>query len=263
MLNKNSLVSVIDSDTLVYLCAYRAKDEENADKVLNNVDEFVRLILNNTSCTHYIGFLGGSKCFRYDIAVTKPYKGNRPESPEWYIKWGGVIKAHLRDKWKFVVVNNIEADDAVSIAAHELRFLDINHIIVGADKDLLQIEGNHYNLRSHQRSYISPLEASKNLYRQILIGDVTDGIEGLKGVGKAKATRYIDGLSNEYEMASQCRLLYDNKYHDRGLKYEEMYSLCKLLKVAKPYFDLELDYIEVPRLDIPDSLEDVIADIWG
>lgn len=178
MLNRNSLVSCIDADTICYLVSYRAKNEEDITTVLNNVDEFVRFILNNTSCTHYIGFLGGSKCFRYDIAVTKPYKGNRGPSPDWYIKWGGVIKAHLRDKWKFIVVNNIEADDAVSIAAYELRFLDINHIIVGADKDLLQIEGNHYNLRTHQRSFISSVEASKNLYRQILIGDVTDGIEG-------------------------------------------------------------------------------------
>lgn len=247
MLDKHSLVSILDGDTVPYLVAYRFQEKEDVDELLANVDRFIELILTNTSCTHYIGFLGGSKCFRYELAVTKPYKGDRPSSPEWYTKWAGVIKAHLRDKWKFVVVNNIEADDAVSIAATELRFLDINHIIAGADKDLLQIEGNHYNIRSHTRTYISPVEALHNLYRQILIGDVTDGIEGLKGIGKKKASQFIDGLATEYDMASMCRLLFDNKYHDRGKMYEEMYSLCKLLNRSYPYTELALDYIEVER----------------
>jgi 5'-3' exonuclease len=260
MLDKHSLVSIIDADTLVYLCAYRAKECEDTSMVLGEVDNFVQTILANTSCTHYIAFLGGTKCFRYDIAVTKPYKGDRPPSPDWYIKWGGVIKAHLRDKWKFVVVNNIEADDAVSIASEELKFLDINHILVHADKDIRQKSGNHYNLRTHKREYISPIEALKNLYRQILIGDNTDSIQGLKGVGKKRAAQYIDHLNIEYEMATQCRLLFDNKYHDRGKIYEETLTLCKLLDRANPYTHLELDYIEVKRDTI---MDEVIADIWG
>lgn len=268
MKDKNSLVMVGDMDTLVYLSAYQNRLEENVDNVLFDIDTFVQSLITNTSCTHYIGFLGGSKeTFRNQISST--YKANRPESPDWYKKWGGIIKAHLRDKWKFIVVNNIEADDAVSIAAHELRLQNINHIIVGADKDLLQIEGNHYNLRTHKRSFIDSLEASKSLYRQIIQGDKIDAIEGLgRGYGPKKAAGFINGLDDALNMECTCIELFTNKYGDKeGLKLFEMtFALCKLLSNYNPYTHLELDYIEVPRQDIPsslDSMNEVIADIWG
>jgi 5'-3' exonuclease len=267
MLDKYSLVSIIDADTLVYLCAYRAKDEDNANKVLANVDTFVQSILTNTSCTHYIAFLGGTKCFRYDIAVTKPYKGNRPASPDWYVKWGGVIKAHLRDVWHFQVVNGIEADDAVSIASEELKFIDINHILVHGDKDIRQKSGNHYNLRTHKREWISEVEAHRNLFKQILTGDTTDGIQGLPGIGKKKASQYIDGIEDWREMAKIVYQLFENKYHDDGKVYREMHDLCYLLCFDKcPELNgYKLDYIEVSRPDLPKdtTMDEIIADIWG
>lgn len=266
MINKHSLISIVDADTLVYLCAYRAKDSNDTDKVLFEVDTFVQLILTNTSCTHYIGFLGGSKeTFRNQVSSI--YKANRPASPDWYIKWGGVIKAYLRDKWKFQVVSDIEADDAVSMIAWSLQEQSINHIIVGADKDLLQIQGNHYNLRTHTRTYIDTVTADRNLFKQVLLGDVSDNIKGCKGIGKKKASQYIDGLVDRLDMAKTTYQLFENKYDDKGIEYRKSLKLCELLTGHKEwwldFYNMKLDYIEVPRLDIPDSLDKIIADIWG
>lgn len=265
MLDKHSLVTVLDADSITWIVAYNARDKDDVDEVLLAADSFVTNILASTSCTHYIGFLGGSKCFRYDIAVTKGYKSNRPPSPEWFVKWGSIIKAHLRDKWKFIVVNNIEADDAVAIAKTELDFLDINYILSHADKDIRQLSGNHYNIRTHKREYISPLEASKNLYKQILIGDPTDGIEGLKGIGKKKASQYIDGLNTKAEMRMLCQTLFINKYgpyKGRDVFYE-MWRLCELLNTSKPYTDLELDYIEVERNTNNTELDTFITEFFN
>ena len=264
MLDKNSLVSIFDADTLVYLTAYQNRLEENVDDVLFDTDTFVQAILTNTSCTHYIGFLGGSKCFRYDIAVTKPYKGNRPVSPDWYIKWGGIIKAHLRDVWHFKVVNNIEADDGLSIASEDLKRLNINHILVHSDKDIRQKSGNHYNLRTHQREYISGLEAMKNFYKLLLEGDVADNLKFLRGIGKKKASQYIDGLQDLSEMRNLTIQLFTNQYgKDAMNKYSEAFNLFSLLNYPEPYTNLELEYIEVDRTSPFDNLNEVIADIWG
>ena len=66
-------------------------------------------------------------------------------------------------------------------------------------------------------------------------------------------------------MSLICQKLYVNKYgSDKGVAlFYEMLNLCELLHVSRPYTHLELDYIEVPRVDIPDSLDKIIADIWG
>lgn len=264
MLNKQSLVSVIDFDSGIYFLCYQARDNEDVDKVLESTDTFIQTLLTNTSCTHYIGFLGGSKeTFRNKISST--YKAQRPESPDWYKKWGGIIKAHLRDKWKFQVVYNIEADDAVACAKDELDFLGINYILVHADKDIRQLDGNHYNIRTHKREYIDKLEASKILYKQILQGDVADNIKGCKGIGPKKASQLIDGLSTVYDMGVAVEQCFMNKYGaiEGKALFKEAFELCTLLKYAGLYTNLKLDYIEVPRVDIPESLTNIISDIFG
>ena len=263
-LNRNDLVSILDGDTIPYLVAYNYKDKDDVEEVLLAADTFVSSILANTSCTHYIGFLGGTKCFRYDIAVTKPYKGQRPESPEWYKKWGGVIKAHLRDKWKFVVVNGIEADDAVSIAAFDLRSKEINYIVCGADKDLLQIEGNHYNIRAHTRQYISDLEGYRNLYSQTLIGDNVDNIIGCKGIAKVKAAKLLQHLTNFESIEKQVIVTFQKSYgKDKGTElFLEMEALCTLLTKSQPYTDLILEYIKIERID-NEPMNDILTELFG
>lgn len=258
-LNKNDLVSILDGDTIPYLVAYNFRDKEDVDEVLVDTDNFVSSILASTSCTHYVGFLGGTKCFRYDIAVTKPYKGNRPESPDWYKKWGGVIKAHLRDKWKFVVVNGIEADDAVAIAAFDLRLQEVNYIVCGADKDLLQIVGNHYNIRTHTRQYIDKAVASRNLFKQILIGDTADNILGLPGIGPKKASGFIDRLDDWQEMATIVCQLFENKYKDGGKVYREMYDLCYLLELDKT---MNIEYNKIERIG-NEPMNDILTELFG
>jgi hypothetical protein len=44
------------------------------------LDEFISDILITTGSKDYLGFIGKGRNFRKDIAITKPYKGTRPEN---------------------------------------------------------------------------------------------------------------------------------------------------------------------------------------
>lgn len=221
----------IDADGLVYLVAYKFRDSDNTDLALQELDNFVRTLLDNTSASYYAGFIGGEKCFRYDIAKTKPYKGNRPPSPDWYKKWCGPMKAFLRDEWNFQIVNSIEADDAVCIYQTWCRENNKNSIMCHGDKDLYQIEGNHYDIRKHTRKYVSEEESFKTLYRQVLTGDTSDNILGCKGIGKVKAAKILPNEMVLHTTISttiyEFQRIYGNELGSQ--MYVEMHQLCKLL----------------------------------
>lgn len=252
------IYTTIDGDTLPYLLAWKHKDTDDVDLVIKDLDSFVTCLLNNTSATYYAGFLGTSQpTFRHLLATVKPYKGQRPLSPDWYKKWSGPMKAHLRDKWNFQVVNGIEADDAVCIYQTWCRENNKNSIMCHGDKDLYQIEGNHYDIRKHTRKYVSELEANINLYRQVCHGDNSDAITGLVGCGVKGSEKLISHLTRWEDMQNAASEAFCKKHGDnKGMEiYTEMYSLCKLLTHSNELPIVFHEYkrevsIEEPEIDI-------------
>lgn len=153
--------------------------------------------------------------FRYDIYPQ--YKQNRPPKPPYY-----------QDMRKFlesldaIIVPDMEADDALGLAQTDKT------IICTIDKDLDTVPGWHYNWRRSQVYYLSPNESHYNLYKQMLIGDDSDNIKGLKGIGPAKAAKLISGLPPK-QIERVVREAY--KYHI-GKDWESLYKLnLKLLQI--------------------------------
>ena len=48
--------------------------------------------------------------------------------------------------------------------------------------------------------YVKEEEAIKNFYKQLLTGDRTDNIPGIKGIGDKKADKILDGLEEEEDL---------------------------------------------------------------
>jgi hypothetical protein len=65
------------------------------------LDEFISDILITTGSKDYLGFIGGKEDFRKDIAITKPYKGTRPEKPEWFVFWQPILAQRMIEHWGF------------------------------------------------------------------------------------------------------------------------------------------------------------------
>ena len=65
--------ALIDADSLLYFEMGKDTLEEAIEGLNNRIQE----ILIETDCDRYLGFLTRGKCFRYNIARSKPYKHNR------------------------------------------------------------------------------------------------------------------------------------------------------------------------------------------
>lgn len=167
---------------------------EPLDHAIHNVNELVEKALAAVGCTEFDAkfYLSGKgKNFRYDVAKTRPYKGNRDDKHR--PTYEDQLRAYIRGRWETHVTDGIEADDALGIAQCS-TYGPQDSIIVSIDKDLDQIPGWKYNFLHEIKYEITPEQANYNFCHQVLTGDSTDNIPGLPGVGKAKADKMLDGL---------------------------------------------------------------------
>lgn len=172
--------------------------------------------------------------FRYKIAKTKPYKGNRKaEKPVHYHH----VRNYLHYVWGAYLVIGEEADDYLGIEQCKDYFGSANTpemqrndcylehslmtIICSIDKDLTMIPGWHYNIRSGEQVFVNGDAAMRFFWKQMLMGDTVDNIQGVPKIGKVKANKLIDGCTSLEECRETVQREYKNYYKD---KWEELYT---------------------------------------
>lgn len=197
--------ALIDGDIVVYRSAASAKEEEQWIAQAR-ADQMIQDILADTGATSYNVYLTGSNNFRRELAPT--YKANRPdERPE---HWQAV-REFLVTHHKAIVCDGYEADDEMGIQQDKET---MTTVICSIDKDLLQIPGRHYNFVKKVFQEITNDQGLKHLYLQSLIGDNSDNIIGVAGIGPVRAAQALAELLPE-EWYDKCRELYndDERFH--------------------------------------------------
>lgn len=191
---------LIDADSAAYAAAFTTEgmSEQEARYNINRMMEDLLLDLNTND---YIMYLTGPSNFRYNIYPE--YKAQRKEQQKpTHLQ---CIKDHLISEWGAILSDGCEADDLIAIE-HTKR--ENETLVVSIDKDLKQLWGTHYNPRTRVRSVVSPMEATKFFYYQLLCGDTADNIKGCKGIGPKKAEKHLALCETEEEMFEVCRDLY-------------------------------------------------------
>ena len=222
---KNDKIALIDADTLVYTaalaaeskCALLDKDsyspeewvdiisnpsfdegehciyESDLDMIVKLAKEKLQKILDRTGCEKYqLHFTMGKSSFRYQLY--SEYKMNRRyahrpvylvEAKQWFI-----------DNDKGYGHEDIEADDAVVwLKKHNLD----KYILCCVDKDVYNaVEGIHFNYYESGKygkdmHWVTTEAESARMwpYMQAIIGDKSDNIIGLHGIGPAKVKKLI------------------------------------------------------------------------
>ena len=219
--------ALIDGDILVYTAGFSAqkKDPETKEIILlplefalANAKRLVVSILDKTQADDFSLFLTASSItFRDKIATIKEYKGNRKNvaKPIHY----GDIREYLINTWGARLVENQEADDMLGILQYRAFKVDPElSIICSVDKDLLMIPGWNYNIRKETRMFITEEDAITNFYCQLITGDSTDNIPGLRGYGDKypfkKARKYLEGSKDEVEMYQRAVAAYEKALPD-------------------------------------------------
>ncbi len=202
--NKSPLF-LIDGSSFIYRAFYAFQDLKTRDGFPTSALYIVlRLILKirkdlNPDLGCFI-IDGKGPTFRHEIETT--YKANRLKMPEpLSIQIPVILEGMNLLGIKTIVAEHAEADDYIASIVERFK-LDLPVIIVGSDKDLLQLLDKNVLIwdPSGKNEKIITLEEFKTqkgidpsswpLY-QALVGDSSDNIKGIPGIGPKTALKLL------------------------------------------------------------------------
>lgn len=230
-------VALVDADYLIYLCTHNKKDSDHIkslDECKQQVDECIAAIMLSTKATHYICALTIGRGFRYNIYPE--YKANRKklEKPLYFTE----VRDYILEKYKAISHSGLEADDIVNIIKTNNDCLTLDglsfdvYFIVSNDKDLLMLEGTHYNPGKDKWIETSGQQADLYFWTSMITGDSSDGIKGIPGRGVKFAEKFLAEDTVEY--APKVLMQYVAEMGDE-IGIEEFYKNYKCLKIVKSW----------------------------
>lgn len=121
-------------------------------------------------------------------------------------------------------LEGLESDDIMSILNNEKG--PENCVIVSQDKDLKTVVGTTYNTWHDVFITTSKEEADRNFWIQTIMGDVSDSIKAVYGMGAVKSTRFVEEhIGNRQEVYEKILQLYVGKGLDREHLNKNMFLL--------------------------------------
>ena len=220
--------AIIDADSYMYRAAISCKELIEIEPevwyeayILNNARNYLRdtmkELTSKVGCSEYVMVTGGSG-INFRKVINPSYKSNRKQQqrPIMLEK----VKTMCMEEFPMYYIPHLEADDTCRILLEENK----DNVVVSIDKDLRTFSGKIYDSYHDAMRFITPQQAEANFKRQLLIGDKTDGYNGLPKVGPATADKLIlDGITID-EIAQM--------YIDKGLgieTFETVYNCAKIL----------------------------------
>lgn len=211
-------ICLLDCDSVVWIVTHNKKGEpeKTLEEVKQKLDSFIQDIFSKTQSTHYIIFLTLTRSFRKNYYTQ--YKDNRKgrEKPKYFTE----ITNYLLEKYKAVWYNELESDDLCLITREYLnnycerqqecklftseddptvksckekcQYPDFA-FIASPDKDMLYLEGTHYNYKTGNWIDTTKEEAHKFFWTSMIVGDGSDNIKGIPKSGP-KAAEVLLGL---------------------------------------------------------------------
>lgn len=214
---------------------------------------FLNILLNLISTekpNHLVCvFDAGKHTFRHDMYAD--YKGTRSSMPE-------DLHYQLKELKKILKAMNImvkeipeiEADDIIGSISRKFKE---EFILISGDKDLLQLVNNNTTVWLTQKGISNVLKVDEKVlmdefkikpYQVIelksIMGDSSDNIPGVAGIGKIGANKLIeefDNLDNIYENLDKIKGSTKTKLEEN----KEMAYLSKKLATIKLDVDLDFD----------------------
>lgn len=220
--------AIIDADSYFYKAACTCNElvelqegiyyeAYNINKAKDYLTDAFEELTQKAGCDEYILVTGGiGNSFRYIINPT--YKSNRKKQAK------PIMLEKIREmvfvNFPVAYIPYLEADDTCRILMEE----DKNNVIVSIDKDLRTFVGKVYDGYHDKMNTITPTQAEANFKRQLLIGDKTDGYDGLYKIGPATADKLLlKGITIDDIV---------QMYIDAGLGiegFEKVYNCAKIL----------------------------------
>lgn len=238
---------IFDADGIVYRVGFALEEVNSERTVKRNITEYIEEVTGKLEKVFVkvekpiiVISAPGKSNFRFEVAKTQPYKGNRTSpKPKHY----DLIRSLLMEMDNSMMIEGQEADDTVADLTAENPS---KTVVVSQDKDLLQNPGWYY-VPGEKRPifFVDPDTAGmlllergtgnkptlfgtgyKWLMAQMMLGDPSDNIPGLKGYGAVAVYKLLKNLNTKEELEQEVRKQYEvMKASDR---FDEIYTLLKI-----------------------------------
>lgn len=184
--------------------------------------------------------------FRFETAKKKEYKGQRiQQKPFHYAN----IREYMLANYECVISYGVEADDMICVEL--IRNGDqLSVICCSRDKDLRMVPGMHFGWECGRQPQFGPQrvdflgelrlskdrkvvkgEGIKFFYSQLITGDSTDNIPGLRGGGPVLAFESLADLGSEELLFERVAGLYEAKYGgDWRVEMQEQADLLWMIR---------------------------------
>ena len=244
---------IIDGNSLINRAFYALpllsnKDGEYSNAVYGFTNMLLKVILEANPSHIVVAFDYGKKTFRNDLY--KEYKGTRKGTPEELKPQFAILKRMLEAMGiTYIEISGVEADDIIGSISKE--FL-VPTIILTGDKDSLQLiddttevwltkKGISEVAVMNDQTFFEQygLKPIQMIDLKSLMGDSSDNIPGVKGVGEKTAVDLLKTYTtteNLYEHIDEIK----GKLKEKLIESKDMAFLSKTLATIKT--DVKIDY---------------------
>jgi len=198
----------------------------------------------------------GSKTFRNEIYPE--YKANRPECPEDLKPQFPIIRESAESlNLPILEKNNYEADDIIATIAKKAANEDYEVVILSSDKDLMQLVNDKvFMYDSMKNKFIKEeqvlekfsVKPEKVLDILSLMGDSSDNIPGVKGIGPKTAAELINEFGSLENIFNNLDKIKQNKRRQYLEEGQENAKISKTLASLKYDVDVGINDIDDLKL---------------
>lgn len=219
-------IILIDADSMCYI----GSNCEEVEQAYDKVDSAISNIVATSGASHYMVLIEKPYNNNFRKKIVSSYKIGRKGKP--LPNFYNEIKEYITLNWNGYGLGGYETDDVIismwKKCKEEYPFTEV--LIASMDKDLKQYNitffDTYYN-RFGEVTEISESEANYSFWKQMIQGDSTDSISGVKGKGLKKAESALNASKNHF--IATCRI-YKEVYGSRWQKnFIKNYVQVKLL----------------------------------
>jgi DNA polymerase-1 len=215
--------------------------------------------------THFaVIFDYSSKTFRSQIYAD--YKAHRPEPPSDLIPQFGLIRQATRAfNLACLEQEGWEADDLIATYARQATEAGAKVTIVSSDKDLMQLVSDGVSMVDTMKNVVIGREAVKEKFGvypekmielQSLVGDSTDNVPGIPGIGPKTAAQLLDEYGDLETLLQRAPEIKQQKRRENLIQFAEQARISrKLVELSSTVpVEVPLDDLAVETLDGPKAV---------
>ena len=262
-----SKIALIDGNSLMFRSYYATAHTGNLMKTKDGVytnalfgfcNMLTKLLEDNYEYV-FVAFDAGKKTFRHQQFTE--YKGTRKQLPDELRVQIPIIKEYLDIlNIKRMEDFDFEADDLIASVSEKVKNNNDEIYVITGDKDLLQLVSENvnvcltkkgvgeldiYNVNNfNEKMGFSPLQI---LDYKGLVGDTSDNLPGIKGVGEKTAIKLINqygSLEGIYEHIDDLK----GKTKELFISGKEMATTCKYLATLRKDANISFDKEDLKRV---------------